>query len=395
MIRKLKRLVQKKVEMEHQGSSLPTQQHPLFPDLSDNLQVFQSIYSKCADVIFRTFVTSEDSKMALIYISGLVNSSGIEEMVIAPLMRLGESERVTIKQIEEKKVFVAQTSSVVTFEQCLDAISTGLPVLLCHNETAGLSLGLNKWEQRAIEDPITEVTIRGSRESFTETLVTNLSQIRRIIKSPRLKIEMLQIGEYTKTKVAISYIEDLTDQGLIQEVNNRLSRIQIDGILESGYIEELIEDNPYSPFPQLLSTERPDVTCAALLEGRVAIFTEGSPFVLIAPTTFPALLQSAEDYYQRFLSGTAIRWLRYTFFLISLFLPSLYVAVLTYHQEMIPGNLIYSMSSSRESVPFPAFVEAMIMEVTFEALRESGEYNKFRSASDLKPGPEQDDSRNP
>ncbi|MGQ7887451.1 spore germination protein [Paenibacillus sp. WC2504] len=372
MIRNFKRLMQKRAGEEHLGESLPTQQHSLFPDLSDNLQVFQSIYSKCADVVFRTFVISADSKMALIYIEGLANSSGIEEMVIAPLMQLGETETVTVKQIKERKIFVAQTSSVETFEQCIEAISTGLPILLCHNETVGISLGLNKWEQRGIEEPNSEIMIRGSREGFTETLLTNLSQIRRIIKSPLLKIQMLKIGEYTKTKVAIVYIESLTDETLIQEVTNRLSRIQIDGILESGYIEELIEDNPYSPFPQLLSTERPDVTCAGLLEGRVAILTEGTPNALIAPTTFPSLLQSAEDYYQRFWSGTAIRWLRYTFFFISLFLPSLYVAVLTFHQEMIPGNLIYSMSSSRESVPFPAFVEALIMEVTFEALREAG-----------------------
>ncbi|MBP1963072.1 spore germination protein [Paenibacillus aceris] len=372
MIRNFKRLMKKRNEKEYQRPSLPSQQHPLFQDLNDNIQVFQSIYSKCADVVFRTFVISEDSKMALIYIDGLTNTSGIEEMVIAPLMRLGESETVTVKQIEERKIFVAQTRSVETFEQCMDAISTGFPILLCHNESAGLSLGLNKWEHRGIEDPTSEVMIRGSREGFTETMITNLSQIRRIIKSPQLKIEMLKIGEYTNTKVAIAYIENLTDETLIQEVTNRLSRIQIDGILESGYIEELIEDNPYSPFPQLLSTERPDVTCAGLLEGRVAILTEGTPFVLIAPTTLPSLLQSAEDYYQRFWSGTVIRWLRYTFFLVSLFLPSLYVAVLTYHQEMIPGNLIYSMASSRESVPFPAFVEALLMEVTFEALREAG-----------------------
>lgn len=177
---------------------------------------------------------------------------------------------------------------------------------------------------------------------------------------------------YTKTCIIVTYIEGLVEPSLVTEVNSRLSRIEIDGILESGYIEELIEDQPSSPFPQILSTERPDVVCGNLLEGRIAILVDGTPFVLIAPTTLFSLLQSSEDYYQRSLASTAIRWLRYFFTAMSFVLPSLYVALITYHHEMVPTSLLISMASSREAVPFPALVEAMIMEVTFEALREAG-----------------------
>ena len=153
---------------------------------------------------------------------------------------------------------------------------------------------------------------------------------------------------------------------------NRLKRIEIDGILESGYIEEMIEDNPYSPFPQIMTTERPDIACSNLLEGRAVILVEGTPFSLIAPISFFSLLQSHEDYYQRFMIGTIIRWLRYLFLGVSLLFPSLYVAILTFHQEMVPAQLLLSMASSREAVPFPAIVEALLMEIAFEALREAG-----------------------
>ena len=153
---------------------------------------------------------------------------------------------------------------------------------------------------------------------------------------------------------------------------NRLKRIEIDGILESGYIEEMIEDNPYSPFPQIMTTERPDIACSNLLEGRAVILVEGTPFSLIAPISFFSLIQSHEDYYQRFMIGTIIRWLRYLFLGVSLLFPSLYVAILTFHQEMVPAQLLLSMAASREAVPFPAIVEALLMEIAFEALREAG-----------------------
>jgi len=182
----------------------------------------------------------------------------------------------------------------------------------------------------------------------------------------------LKIGRETKTQVIITYIENIADPTLIKEVKNRLSRIDIDGVLESGYIEEFIEDHPFSPFPQVLTTERPDVASANLLEGRVAILVDGTPFVLIVPVTLYSLLQAADDYYQRYLIGTLVRWLRYVFLLIALTLPSLYVAILTFHQEMIPTTLLLTIARTREEIPFPALVEALIMEVTFEVLREAG-----------------------
>ncbi|MDQ8734181.1 spore germination protein [Paenibacillus sp. LHD-38] len=355
-----------------QESANNSQPHQLYTDLQQNEQQLRSIYANCSDIVYRTFFIEGQTKAILIYIDGLADSGGIESNVISPLMQEAEGKAYEIGQLAERKISASQAKPFTTFQECVEYLSNGLPILLRDHEATGLAFGLNKWEKRSIEEPVAESGIRGSREGFTETLRTNTSLIRRIVKSPMLKTEQMKIGGYTQTNVIIAYIEGLVDKTLVEEVRNRLGRIRIDGILESGYIEELIEDMPYSPFPQLLSTERPDVTCANLLEGRVAILVEGTPFVLIAPITLFSLMQSAEDYYQRFWVSTAMRWLRYMFTLISMLLPSLYVAILTFHHEMVPGSLLISMAVSREAVPFPALVEALIMEVTFEALREAG-----------------------
>jgi len=344
----------------------------LYSDLQQNEQQLRSIYSNCSDIVYRSFLIEGQTKANLVYIEGLADSSAIEANIIAPLMQEAEGKAYEIGQLAERKISASQAKPFSTFQECIEYLSNGLPILLRDQEATGLAFGLNKWEKRTIDEPVAESSIRGPREGFTETLRTNTSLIRRIIKSPALKTETMKIGGYTQTNVVIAYIEGLVEGALVEEVKSRLERIRIDGILESGYIEELIEDMPYSPFPQLLTTERPDVTCANLLEGRVAIMVEGTPFVLIAPVTLFSFMQSAEDYYQRFWVSTAMRWLRYLFTLIALLLPSLYVAILTFHQEMVPGSLLISMAASRESVPFPALIEALIMEVTFEALREAG-----------------------
>lgn len=361
----------------HQQKQINTQQVTeqqtlLSSDLDENLEVLRSMYQDCFDVVFRTFLISGQTKAILVYIEGLSNIEEIDKHVLAPLMSETEGKDRSPREMLEKKVHLSKIKDVRTFADCIENISGGHPVLFVQQEACGLALGLAKWEKRSIEEPQAESVVRGPREGFVETLGVNTSLLRRKIKSPALKMQSMKIGRYTDTSVVIAYIEGLADQTLIEEVKNRLQRIDIDSVLESGYIEELIEDNPYSPFPQLVNTERPDAAAANLLEGRVVILVDGTPFVLIAPISFFSLLQSPEDYYQRFLISSVIRLLRFAFMMFSLVLPSLYVAVLTYHQEMVPTALLISAASSRETVPFPALVEALMMEITFEALREAG-----------------------
>lgn len=228
------------------------------------------------------------------------------------------------------------------------------------------------WRDRAVSEPQSQTVVRGPRDSFTETLRTNTALIRRRIKSPKLWIESQQIGEFTKTDIALVYIDGIADEQVIQEVKERLSKIDIDGILESGYIEELIQDEDYTPFPTMHNTERPDSVAAGLLEGRIAILVDGTPFVLMVPALFIQFFQAAEDYYQRADISTLIRLMRYMAFFLALLTPSAYIALTTFHQEMLPFALLISIAAQREGVPFPAIIEAFIMEITFEILREAG-----------------------
>jgi spore germination protein KA len=341
-------------------------------DLKQNLHFFQMIFTDCSDVVFRTFLIGDQIEAVLIYIDGLSDLEEMDSNLLSPLMKDIIDQKDIFNQLKKNKIAVANVKEIYSVNEGIESILKGNPLLLLDGEKQSLSLGLSKWEKRSIEEPVAEGVIRGPREGFVETLRVNTSLLRRKIKSADLKLKSMKLGRYTQSDLVIAYIDGLADKNLIEEVQNRLKRIDLDGVLESGYIEEFIEDNPFSPFPQVLSTERPDVVAANLLEGRVAIIMDQTPFVLIVPITFFSLLQAPEDYYQRFMLSTCIRLLRYVFIGISLLVPSLYVALLTFHQEMVPTTLLVSIASSRESVPFPALIEALLMEVTFEALREAG-----------------------
>jgi spore germination protein KA len=358
-----------RIEQDQQDEK---QQELLSSDLDQNLQLLRSLYTDCSDVVFRSFLIGGQVKAELIYIEGLSNVQEMDINVLSPLMHEAKGERQQLTEWLKETVSVSKIKEVKTLDDCIGQISRGNPVILIDGENRGAALGLAQWEKRSIEEPTSESVVKGPREGFIETLGVNTSLLRRRIKSPQLKMKSIKIGRYTETDIIISYVEGIADTTLIEEVTNRLQRIDIDGIVDSGYVEEMIQDNPFSVFPQIMSTERPDTAVAHLLVGRVVILVDGSPFVLIAPTTLYALLQASEDYYQHFTLGSVIRWLRYLSMLLALLLPSLYVAILSYHQEMVPTKLILSMAASRENVPFPAFVEALLMEVTFEALREAG-----------------------
>ncbi|MEH7376232.1 MULTISPECIES: spore germination protein [Bacillaceae] len=372
LIRKSRKWV-KKDGISKAISHVPEQQkEPISSNLQENVQILRSIYADCSDVNFRTFLVNGTTKAVLVYIEGLSNIEEIDDNVLSPLMRDTAEKTGSINELLERKLSVSKVKEIKTFPDCIESISIGNPVLLFEHETLGISLGLAKWEKRSIEEPSAESVVRGPRDGFTETIGVNTSLLRRKLRSPQLKMKSMKVGRYSQTEIVLAYIEGIADLTLIDEMTQRIQRINIDSVLESGYIEEMIEDNPFSPFPQVLNTERADVAASSLLEGKVVILVDGTPFALIAPTTLFSLLQSSEDYYQRFLIGTVIRWLRYFFVLLSLLLPSLYVALLTFHHEMVPTTLLLNAASSRERIPFPALVEALIMEFTFEALREAG-----------------------
>ncbi|MCL6477251.1 MAG: spore germination protein [Peptococcaceae bacterium] len=352
----------------------------LSPRLDDNLNLLESILGRNTDVIIRRFRLgmAEQTGAAVIYVDGMVDKNVLNSNVMKPLML--ESRKAGFSPAGENLLGLVRnftvTVSNIRDTHIMDDVVTGIlygdVILLIDGQDTALILGIKGWSAREVTEPESEVLVRGPREGFTETLRTNTTLIRRRLRSPNLTFEDLHIGRVSNTVVTIAYIRGIASPELVDEVKNRLRRIDIDGVLESGYLEELIEDNPYSPFPHIFHTERPDRVAAALLEGRVAVLTDGTPITLIVPGEFITFMQSPEDYYERYILGTSIRWLRYIAFTISLLLPSLYIAITTFHQEMIPTRLLISLAAAREGVPFPALVEAMLMEFTFEALREAG-----------------------
>lgn len=254
---------------------------------------------------------------------------------------------------------------------CTDLLN-GKTILLLEGGDRFLSIKSFSVEGRAVEEPTTQSIVRGPKEGFIEKADINIALVRKRIKNKALRVENLLSGSVTNTKIALMYIDGIARKDIVDEVRNRIKKIKIDGILDSGYIEELIKDDRYSIFPEFLNSERPDAITAELLEGKVAIFVDGTSYVLTAPALFAEFLQASEDYYHHFIVSTMIRLIRYLALVLTTFVPAAYVALITFHQEMIPTPLLISVAAQREGVPFPAFVEAMMMEGVFEILREAG-----------------------
>ena len=259
-----------------------------------------------------------------------------------------------------------------TVEEAAKELLSGKTIVLRDGFALAWAAATDGGARRGVTEPASEAVVRGPRESFNESLLTNLGLIRRRLYTPRLRVETRTIGHVSNTPVALLYIDGLAKPDILQEVRNRLNKIDIDGVVESQYIEEFIEDPVYSPFPTVFNTERPDRVAAALLEGRIAILTEGTPVALVVPATITLFLYSNEDYYQRYDIATLLKLLRTVTFFLSFLLPSFYVALLTFHQEMIPTPLLIALTGQREGVPFGIALEVFLMEVTFEVLREAG-----------------------
>jgi spore germination protein KA len=258
------------------------------------------------------------------------------------------------------------------YETLYSDLLCGNTVFLIDGSHSFFTVVTNTDEGRSIEQPTSQTIIRGPKDAFNEKINSNILLIRKRIKSKALRMESLSLGSVTKTTVSIMYINKVANDEIVQEIRARLSKIEIDGILESGYIEELIKDDRYSIFPTFLNSEKPDSVVAALLEGKVAILVDGTPYVLTVPALMVEFFQVSEDYYHHFIIASVTRSFRFIAFFLTLLVPATYIAVTTFHQEMIPTPLLISMAAQYEGVPFPGLVEALIMELTFEILREAG-----------------------
>jgi Integral membrane protein (PIN domain superfamily) len=348
--------------------------------LAFNLATIAEQLGGSPDVIIREFSMGPKKEAingAIVFIDGLVDKNQIERDILTPLMV--ETQKVglpnpgdLLASIQTKILPVGEIKTKTSARDIVDAVLSGSTALLIDGIGEALLLSTIGWEKRAIQEPTSEVVVRGPREGFTETLRTNTALLRRKIRNSNLIFEVMRIGEQTKTDVCIAYIKGIADDNLIMEIKRRLKRIKTDSILESGYIEEFIEDAPFSLFATIARSERPDAVAGKILEGRAAILVAGTPFVLTVPMLFVEIFQSPEDYYARAYYSTLVRWLRYIAFGISLLMPAVYVALTSFHSEIIPPPLLITLTAAREGLPFPVVFEALGMGLLFEILREAG-----------------------
>lgn len=341
--------------------------------LQDNVCEIKTSLGHSADLVVRELHLGQNGelKCTLIYMDGLTNENSLFRLMESLLAHTEESAaRLAPDVIEKLVITVGDKRYETDLQGVLQAVVSGDTVLLVDGSQQALIVSTKGWEHRRVTEPQTQTVIRGSHEGFTEDIQTNITLVRRRIKDANLWVERKKIGRLTNTDVALMYINGTVKKKVLKEVKSRLEKIDIDSILESNYIEEFIQDKKSYIFPTVSNSERPDVVAAAILEGRVAIFIDGTPYVLIVPTVFTQFLQSPEDYYHHSDYGL-LRILRYISVFISVLAPAFFIAVLTFHQEMMPPVLLVSIAGQREGVPFPTLVEALIMETVFELLREA------------------------
>lgn len=374
----------------------------IFPSLKVNLEFIKTKYNTLinSDIIIREFTLNARGKQYLaflLYIDGMVDAKSMNDFVLQPLMMRnknnlfdGDQNRIiseavanniTVRKVKKFNLsdylmscLLPQNSveQVSKFDQIFSGINSGNCALFVDTLNIAFDIDVKGFKQRSVDSPNNEIVIKGPHEAFVENLRTNTSLIRRIVNNEDLIIENIEVGNVTKTKCAVCYIQNIANADLVNEVKYRLNNLEIDSLLSAGELEQLIADSNILGIPEMLSTERPDKATKYLLNGRVVVIVNGTPYGVIIPAVCIDFLTSSEDSNLKVSFGNFLRGLRILAALITLLLPGLYVAITSFHQEILPTSLLYSILASRENVPFPIIVEILLMEISFELIREAG-----------------------
>lgn len=361
------------------------QAHKTRPELTGNLradlELLRSLLHDSADVVIRQvrLPAERDIELALIYVDGLADKRVVDLDVLQGLMHLsriqGFLDRLSrgnaLEVIQAHLLTVGEIKVMAEVDRIIHSLLSGDTFLMVEGAAQGLIVNTRGYKTRGVQEPTIEAVVRGPREGFSESLRINTSLLRRRIKDPDLVVEMLTVGERTQTDVALVYIKDLANPKVVKELKGRIEKLRVDGILESGYIEQMLQDRTLTVFPQMQGTERPDKVAAGILEGRVAVIVDGTPFVLLAPAVWAQFFQSPDDYYERAHIATFIRFIRLTAMASSLLLPSTYIALASFHPEMLPTSLALAMAAARTGVPFSLLLETLLMEIAVEVVREA------------------------
>lgn len=344
--------------------------------LESNKITIKNILSTFSDLIIREVKITNNPKFGamLVYLNNMTETGLIEESIIEKLTSKREEYTYNpgTKDYSRYLFGIRDEDIHMDMGRVIDSILSGKLILFIDGLNEAMIINISKPPARSIEEPQVETVIRGPREGFTESMTTNITLIRKKIKSTNLKMETIKIGRQTRTDITIAYLSTIANSKILNEVKERLNKIDIDSVIGSNYIKEYIEDDPISTFPSVFSTERPDVVATKILEGRIAIIVDGTPLVITVPSLFIEFLITNEDYYLKFVPGTINRWIRYLSFILTITLPGVYLAITTFHQEVIPTPLLITFIKARSKVPYSELLECFLMLLMYEILREAG-----------------------
>ncbi|MEK4031359.1 spore germination protein [Pseudobacillus sp. FSL P4-0506] len=349
-----------------------------FEALALNTERFEELFQYPANdaLKFREMhIPSINRKAMVLFVAGAANTDQINGHVIKPLlesslnMNLGNN---LINEIKNNILTIASGKKIATFDEAVKLLLNGNTVILVDGEKEAIVVDTTGFEKRSVSEPTSEIVLRGPKSAFVEAADVNRSLIRRQLKDHRLVSETVTVGRQSPQEVSILYLDNIVDKALVKNIKDRLAQVDRDAVLTLSTLEELIEERPYSLFPSTMTTERPDRASSFLLEGHVVLLMDNSPDALIAPITFWSLFHTAEDQFLRWAYGNFARIIRLIALFLALLMPAIYLAITTFHPEMLPTDLLLAIAGTRERVPFPTLWEMLLMEVTFEILREAG-----------------------
>lgn len=346
----------------------------LSKSIDENIQYMKTVFKGDNTFIVRQLETRSGYKCCIFFCDGMVNTSVINDSIVKPITLFNEKIKEG-DEISTMKTQILHSNDIKigkSFTDIWSGVLYGDTILMCQGCDMALIINTKGFVLRSVSEPGSEKILSGPKEGFTEGIMLNISQIRRKLRTRDLKFTFKTLGSVSNTTCCICYIDGIADQNVVRELNERLEKVELDGIITANYISEIITDNPYSPVDFIAKTERPDVLAARLLEGRAALLVDGTPVALTVPCIFAEQFQSPEDYYVNFFFAALSRLIRVIGFFISISALPVYISLVTYHPEMLPTSLLFSIAASRTNVPLPTILEAIFLILAFDILREAG-----------------------
>ena len=342
--------------------------------LEQNMAAIHEALRDCGDIVEREFLVGGNGKLVMLYVDNFVDLEALRESILKTVMLDYQNDRFKgiLETLQEEAVAVSEVKKITTVAEICDAVFWGDTVLLMDGNDFALQATTKQFPNRGIGKAETEVVVQGPKDAFMEVMAFNIVLTRRRIRDPKLKLKRKKAGNRTRTDIALMYMEDLVRPEILSQVEKQLDDMDVEGLLDSGSVEQLLERRQFSPFPQLQMTERPDKTASALLEGRVVLLADNTPYAILLPATLNTFFQAAEDYYERWEIVSFIRLIRYAAAFLAVTLPGLYIAFAVYHPQLMPTALALKVASTRGAIPFSVIGEVLIMELAFELLREAG-----------------------